>query len=403
MKRLAIVGKGTAGALAASYFSLRMPNDEVFWYYDPQIKTQAVGEGATPHLSKLLYDGLGFLHEDLPKIYGTFKTGIEKEGWGSEGKMFIDPFPGENIAYHFNAIALQDYIFNKLKNRKNVKFIKQNVIPVTIDADYIMDCSGVPKSYEDYIEPNTIPVNSVYVTQCYWDYPKFQHTKAIAKKYGWVFLIPLTNRCSVGYLYNKGINNIEEIKEDVQELFERYNLTPSNDTNNFAFNNYYKKNNFSKRISYNGNASFFLEPLEATSIQLMYQINQETFDIINKNLPYESQNESYLNNIEVIQNFLMMHYLAGSKYKSEFWDFAYERAYKHFEKIKNNKGIRLTLQLFDIKDNDEIHYRLQLMARNMPLLSNFNFFSPPTYYYNVLGLGVKDKLIEMGFADVAQG
>jgi hypothetical protein len=87
-------------------------------------------------------------------------------------------------------------------------------------------------------------------------------------KYGWVFGIPLQNRISIGYLYNSDINSIEDIKKDIQNVFDEYHLTPSEKTQNFSFNSFYRKNNFSSKVIYNGNASFFLEPLEATSTGL---------------------------------------------------------------------------------------------------------------------------------------
>ena len=56
--------------------------------------------------------------------------------------------------------------------------------------------------------------------------------------------IPLQNRCSIGYMYNNKINSLEEVKEDVKNIFEEFNLQPSETTNAFSFKNYYRNTNF---------------------------------------------------------------------------------------------------------------------------------------------------------------
>ena len=67
-------------------------------------------------------------------------------------------------------------------------------------------------------------------------------------------------------MFNSDINSLDEVKEDVKDVFEQYNLVPSDKTNFLQFKNYSRKVNFQGRVSYNGNASFFFDPLEATSI-----------------------------------------------------------------------------------------------------------------------------------------
>jgi hypothetical protein len=93
-------------------------------------------------------------------------------------------------------------------------------------------------------------------------------------KHGWVFGIPLQKRISIGYLYNDKISSLEEVKEDVKNTFKEYNLNPSKITNHIKFQSFYRKENFKNRIIYNGNASFFIEPLEATSTSMSTDINR---------------------------------------------------------------------------------------------------------------------------------
>jgi hypothetical protein len=189
----------------------------------------------------------------------------------------------------------------------------------------VLDCSGKPSESEldHYHLPQTIPVNAVHVTQCYWDTPRFQYSLNIAKKHGWVFGIPLQNRCSIGYLYNHKINTIDEVKEDVQSIFDQYGLTPSQTTNSFTFNNYYRKQNFYGRVAFNGNASFFLEPLEATSIACMNVVNVMAHR--HWTGKSENPNKTYYDYINRLEDMIMLHYYKNDMYDSDFWKFATNR------------------------------------------------------------------------------
>lgn len=342
-KKLAVIGRGTAGCLSISHFQ-RWTDWDIDWYFDPNIKPQAVGEGSTALLPNVLFENLNFTITELETIYGTLKGGIKKFNWGKVQKEFIHPFPGNVHGYHFNAVKLQELIIDKLKKHPRVKFKEQNVEEDSVDSDFVMNCSGAPKESDDRFEySNYIPVNSAYVTQCYWEGVKFEYTLTIARPYGWVFGIPLLNRCSIGYMFNSTINNVDEVKEDVKHVFEQFKLTPSQDTNFLRFNNYYRKQNSTGRCFYNGNASFFLEPLEATSISFMNQITKTAHEHWYNKKTLEVANDEYLQSIKHIENVIMLHYAAGSTFNTDFWSFAQQRGRDNFFKfIKSDtfKSIR---------------------------------------------------------------
>lgn len=357
MKKLAIIGRGTAGCFAAMHF-LRYTNWDIDFYYDPNIKPQTVGEGVNLTPVVALRECLGFKHPDLKYIDGVFKTGIVKTGWGS-GTEYQHTFTPSNVAYHFNAVKLQEHIISNILNSSRVNLIEKNITANDVDSDFVMCCSGKPDNFEDFNIDISIPVNAVHVTQCYWDYARFQHTLTIARPHGWVFGIPLQNRCSIGYMYNHNISTLDEVKEDVKQVFADYNLTPSTDHNTFRFNNYIRKENYQGRVSYNGNASFFLEPLEATSISTMIDICRHSFDIWYNERPKELSNEWYTRNMIDIEHMIMLHYLSGSVFKSQFWDFAKERAIKNIEcllrsdRASDFKSMYEASKSFDWKINSE--------------------------------------------------
>lgn len=330
-KRVAIIGRGTAGCYAVSHF-YRWSDWDIDWYFDNKIKPQAVGEGSTLDFPRDLYLNMDFNIGELESIYGTLKAGIKKTGWGP-GHEYIHTFPGGQAGYHFNAVMLQDWIIKYFQDRRRVRIHERNITHDQIDCNYIMDCSGKPENYDDFIMSEYIPVNSVYVTQCFWEGAKFLYTLAIARPYGWVFGIPLLNRCSIGYMYNNTINTLEEVKEDVKQIFDDYNLTPSDTTNAFSFKNYYRKQNYQGRVAYNGNASFFLEPLEATSINLMNRNQRRAYDTWFGNKFQMQANDEYHQDIAEIENVIMLHYASGSQFDTEFWHYAQQRGQKNFPSL----------------------------------------------------------------------
>lgn len=343
MKKITVIGAGTAGVLSLSHF-LRWTDWEIEWYNDTSIKPQAVGEGSTLDLPQNLYFYHNFRFDDLEKIDGTYKLGIRKKYWGELGKDFIHYFPPGSGAYHFNAVKLQNYIRERVSSNPRVRHVDGHLSTYDqIDSNYIMDCSGKPSNYDDFEMSDFIPVNSVYVTQCWWDHAEFNYTLAIARPYGWVFGIPLQNRCSIGYMYNNNINTLDQVKEDVRHIFEEFRLTPSDTTNAFSFKNYYRKKNFNGRVAYNGNASFFLEPLEATSIGFMDKINRRAFDVWNDYKDIEAANIFYTQKVKEIENVIMLHYAAGSVFDTEFWHWAQERGQRNISSLLNNRVFKLML------------------------------------------------------------
>lgn len=383
MKKLAIIGRGTAGCLALAHF-YKWTDWEIELYYDSNKPQQAVGEGSTLVLPRNLYESIEFDHMDLPKIDGSYKEGIKKVNW-AEGNTFVHTFPPPYMSYHFNAIKLQDYILNYFKDNKRIKIKDTNISHDGADADYIFDCSGRPTDYSNYHELNSIPLNAVHVTQCFWDRIEFQHTLTIARPYGWVFGIPLQNRCSIGYMYNHKINTLEEVKEDVKNVFKEYNLTPSNSTNSFHFNNYYHKQNFSKRVVYSGNSSFFLEPLEASSISTMDFIQRLAFDMWQNNFSVVEANLGYTQFLKAVEHMIMMHYYAGSIFDTPFWTMAKKRGELNMQEAADKNIFRDILK----------HIKGELTEKDFPAGFEYGMWTLHSYRMNIKHLGIKNKLLKL--------
>lgn len=333
MSKVSIVGAGTAGVLSTAHF-LAQTNEEIEWIYDPNTPAVPVGEGSLFNFNEIL-SKIGFTYSDLDNVNGTSKLGIYKENWGSNKREFYENFHFGVTASHFSANELQAYVLDLLKDK--VSIVEKNVSEYSeIDADYIIDCRGWPKDYKDYHISEAVTVNTAYVTQCFWDYPKFLHTLTIARPWGWVFGIPLKHRCAIGYLFNSEISNIEIIKEDVKEVFNKFGLIPSNKTLTLPFKSYYKKQTYVNNVCYNGNTNFFLEPLEATSIHHMENILRGAYDVAYGNITQEQGNTNIINKIKEIENIISLHYLNGSIYDTDFWRIAKEKAEKNISDAMAN-------------------------------------------------------------------
>lgn len=394
-KRIAVVGAGTAGAISAGFFSHNQhfrEDVEVKWYADSTIPPQAVGEGSNLIVPRQLLNVLSFTYNDLHEIDGTFKSGIAKYNWGTKNSYYFHDFVPPSVGYHFNANKLQQFIVNRLQG--NVELINENVVSSNIDADYVIDCSGRPKVLnEDFYESKNIPVNSVYVTQCFWDSPRFQHTLTIARPYGWVFGIPLQNRCSIGYLYNNKINTLDEVKEDVKNIFKQFNLTPSDTTNSFSFYSYCRRQNFTERLAFNGNASFFSEPLEATTIGNMMLVNRQVLDIINKRVTVEKANREYLFMNQGVVDMISLHYFAGSCFDTEFWKHARVLAERQLSLAVNNPPFRELCKAAIANIKAKKPYNETMMQ--IKNYKEYGSWSVLSYVTNINGLGIADELEQL--------
>ena len=116
--------------------------------------------------------------------------------------------------------------------------------------------------------------------------------------------------------------SIDEIKEDIKAIFTQLNVTPSQDTNSFGFKNYFRKTNYTDRVVYNGNSSFFLEPMEATSIVFMAWIADIAKSKLLNNIDEYNSNERYKNLIKSVENVISIHYLNNTNFDTKFWNYA---------------------------------------------------------------------------------
>ena len=380
-KKIGVIGGGTAGALTAFTLS-KLSNANVDLYLDTNIKPQSVGEGANYFLASEIKSKNYFDESFLKKIGGTKKFGINKIDF-SDREEFMHEFQFGNYSLHFDSEKLRNYILN---DYPLINVIEKNVKSFDdIDADFKWDCSGFPDINEnDFHIMKGIPVNSSYITQCYWDEPRFEHTNTVAMEHGWVFMVPLQNRCSVGYLYNSSISSEAEVVEDVKNIFKRFNLTPSKETNSVSFSNYYRKENFTWNTGYNGNASFFAEPLEATTIGNVITTAYSSMHILFNPAHATTMNAKYVKTQKETEVMIAFNYLMGSKHKSKFWEFAKNNSEEFLKENIDKEKLKEILHFYENVKNNTYY-----SAMKDP---NYGTWPGSSWYQNINGFNAYDKL-----------
>jgi hypothetical protein len=384
MKKLTIVGRGTVGCLAIAHF-LKWTDWEITWAYDPTIEPTAVGEGTNLIVPRSLFENSYFTFADVYKFNATAKVGIYKKDWGSIGDEFLHPFPVGQTGIHFNAVSFQQYMFEKISQHPRITLLERSVEPEDVDSDYVMMCTGTPRDFTDYEIIETIPVNACWVSQCPWEHARFQHSLTIARPYGWVFGIPLQNRCSIGYLFNENITDLESVQEDVNSILSDYKLEPSMQRK-ISFKNYIKKVNFTDRVVYNGNSSFFLEPLEATSTSVADFINKLCIDqwkLGNRNT--DSTNYEYHKFLNDIESMICFHYASGSSWDNDFWKHAQSLGESKIEKELARKSDFYQI----ISQSLDNSFTLDDFVKNPKEIGTWGM---PSYRLHLDKLGIADKL-----------
>jgi hypothetical protein len=389
MKKVAVIGGGSAGILTVLHY-LRWTDAEIDWYQDDN-EEFSVAQGTNLIVPKLLWLNAGFGYEDLDKVNGTIKPGLIKENWGKKGTQYCDDYLPSMSSYHFDEHLFHQHMTDYITRNDKVTLLNKSVTADQVDADHVMVCTGQPTDLTDYNLSSYIPTNSIYVVRCYWQAPSFHRSLHVARKHGWVFGNPLRDRCDIGYVFNDHLTNVEELQEDLDQLLFEYGLTKSNEKKVFKFNNYRRKNNFSDRVVYNGSASFFIEPMEATSLSFIGNINAYAFELwSNDQHNSEVMQNEYDKFLDRIENFIMLHYFAGSTFDSPFWELAKQNGSACMERAMKEA----TFMQCVYEANQFINEGKHISMTKTSMVGEYGYFWHGAFYNAIKHLGVYTDLIQ---------
>ena len=136
LQKIAVIGRGTAGSLAAANVSRLHPDNghELHHIFDSRIPVIGVGEGSWPSLVQDLHRLTRLSHQAIQqRLNGTRKYGIAYEGWGCLDRDFCHYFSPQQVAYAYHLSA--DRLADLLHEGSRARHIDARVLDVTTVED----------------------------------------------------------------------------------------------------------------------------------------------------------------------------------------------------------------------------------------------------------------------------
>jgi hypothetical protein len=218
--------------------------------------------------------------------------------------------------------------------------------------DFIIECSGW-KDNDEYLDPFLETVNSAFLFSENIIYDN-SYTLHLATEDGWMFGLPFPdeNLTKFGYLYNNKWSNFDFLSKKFKDN--------NTQTKHISWTPKYSRNFIqSKNIAYNGNRLFFLEPLQALSLNYYHYFAEQICIFLNTNRDEKeiSQiNFSYLWTMIEYQHSLAFHYKFGSIHKTDFWSNIKQKSTLSLQHSNPNSDLKIlfTNYLNDLKFNSKL-------------------------------------------------
>ncbi len=402
IRKIVIVGGGTAGWMAAAAFSVLLDSKsvEIVLVESDEIGTIGVGEATIPPL--IAYNNMLGINEDefLAATKGTFKLGIDFVDWGALGSRYFHPFgphgqdfravafhqlylreakrrllpdirhwsmsavaaelgrfarPGPDArlplsqlvyAFHFDAGLYAAFLRGRAE-RNGVRRVEGKVVDVaqdgesghirsvtladgqTIEGELFIDCSGfrgllieekLGTGYEAW--NRWLPCDRAAAVPSKLARPPEPYTRSTARAVGWQWRIPLQHRMGNGLVYSSA--HIE--RGDAEAL-----LLANLEGEVLAEPRHLSFTAGRRRLAWNANvvalglSTGFVEPLESTSIHLVQSgiakllalFPDRRFDPAER----DEYNRQMKDVFEDVRDFVVLHYKAGNRDDSEFWNY----------------------------------------------------------------------------------
>lgn len=392
MKKICVIGGGTAGwitALSAKKFN---PEHQVTLIESEEIGILGAGEGSVPFLINVLNLLEIPVSEIIKECNATYKYGINFVNWNGDGQSFYHLFEHKdgidsstgienpniiplnqhgNYSLHFDARLMASYLRKVAESRGVIRIESKvssfkgdtTITSIVLESgsivpcDFVFDCSGFARlvigkhynvqwnSYKDHL-----PLNSALPFFIGHNNDVPLYTDAIAMKYGWTWRIPVKDRFGCGYVYNSAYISDDEAKAEAEEYFKQKLTFPRI----FRF----EAGTFEKTLVSNsmavGLSQGFLEPLEATSIWIssLNLIDFFSSDGLNKlNTDFETHfNERCLARNNSVLDFVYLHYVTRRE-DSAFW-----KEFKTKHPMPNR--LKEVLDLLNSSENPNINFKV---------------------------------------------
>lgn len=398
MKKIAVIGVGTAGLMAISHALAYYPEDwQVVSIHDPSIPILGIGESTSLAIPTSLYKSTGFtVFLDSDTLDSRLKLGAKYIGW-REWDWYAKISPPA-YAINFNNHGLKQMCFSRWPviwkekfaevHGKVKRLVNEDTCATVIfhddskmDFDFIIDCRGYPEDYTNYDMIDSVSINHGLINIIHepgtWDF-----TYQVAHRNGWMFGLPLNKRQGWGYLYNDRLTDKEDAIDDIAERFK----TPKDKLNlkEFKWNNYRAKKFIDGRIAVNGNRALFYEPLEALAGACYSKINHAIYSFLHEGFPEITANLYAMEYAVDTQILLAYIYHGGSNYDTPFWKDIVLRSNKFL--FDSNHKLYVQSMFKDIKaDKDHevsvdrpIGYFTQQLWKDFDHGLGYHYFTEPT-------------------------
>lgn len=328
----------------------------------------------------------------------------------------------DHVAYHLDTYKVGQYLKDKILEHEDCAYINDTVIDFikndddtiksiltkngqTIEGDLFVDCSGtfrvlIDKAYQNkFISYN----NELMMNRAMPFHLKNSdstiinnYTHVVAKKYGWMWDIPLQHRKGCGYVYNDNFISPEEVKLEI-ETDLGVEIIPQRD---IKFEAGRLEKFWIKNVISTGLSSAFVEPLEATSIHMtILQVNHFIENYFTHTMDFnnlESQkryNKDMTSIWDDIKDFIVMHYITPRN-DTDFWKEASSPT----------------------RHSDELKSKLEVWKSRMPRATDYkgklndNFYNMGNTLWLQVLIGMKilnpklamDELVEFGIYELAK-
>lgn len=381
--KILIVGGGTAGWMAAAFFSKN--NFDVTLIESKNVPIIGVGESTLPAMTTFCKN-LGIDESDwMQKVQAVHKLGICHRGWkkGSDTNWWhwfeYDRSKQESkheyikngtlpesileYSYHIDAIKFGNEVCKPVALKNNCTHIIDDVISInttdgnitkivtaesgSFTADFYIDCTGFAKvlSKEVGIEYKSfdylINDSAIACPQPLLSEPK-RYTMTQTMNAGWSWEIALQSRRGAGYVYSSKFISDEDA---IEEYIKLYPTTDKKKMRILKFNPEYTETPIKKNCATIGLSSGFLEPLEATAIWLIQYFIEGVFRTLTENRKPDTFNKAQAKVMNEIYYFILCHYTLSDHDHTDYWKY-----YNDVESKINTKEYVRTKALEDDAD-----------------------------------------------------
>lgn len=392
VKKILVVGGGSAGWMTASYLATKT-NCQISLVESSRVPIIGVGESTIPSIVDFIQD-VGLTEQDLfDGCSAVRKYTIQHNNWNGmndiwwhhfcfdqceheeqESWMQNQELPNKKwrMAYHLDATRLGHMLRDRVGIPKGVTHIIDDVIDVDRDehgitqvrgqagvyqADLYIDCTGfrglLIKKLGGQRHQHPGLINN-YAIAGPGDFvePFVNYTQTFAMDYGWRWRVCIQHRTGNGYAFNKDIISVDQA---VDEFIKKTPGLRADKIFEVPIFNSYDQEPWKANCVAIGLSCGFLEPLEATGLFLIHAPLKMLVKLLNDDQRQNKYNRVWRKMYNHISDFLSMHFTTSQLNHTEYW-----RSIPKIDRVKLPEPGQI---LFD-----RYSYKQLAQARNMPIV-----------------------------------